>query len=157
MQRVPAPVTVVTAAGPSEARGATIGSFTSVSLDPPLVSFNVEKDSQMHDVLAETGHFAVHLLSDEQSELCTHFAIPDQPGADQLDPVAYRTDEHDTPILEVAPAVLYCRRHEAFEAGDHTIIVGRVVRLDERGEAPPILYYDRDYRSVSAPMETQGQ
>ena len=157
MQRVPAPVTVVTAAGHSEARGATIGSFTSVSLDPPLVSFNVDKDSQMHAVLETAGHFAVHLLSDEQSALCTHFAAPDQEGSDQLDAVAYRADEHDTPVLEAAPAVLHCRWHEAFEAGDHTIVVGRVTRLEEREEAPPILYYDRDYRSVSAPSPTRSR
>ena len=154
MQRVPAPVTVVTAAGHSEARGATIGSFTSVSLDPPLVSFNVEKDSQLRAVLAETSHFAVHLLADRQSELCRHFAIPDQSGADQLAAVAHRADTHGTPILESAPAVLRCRWHEAFEAGDHTIIVGRVTQLEDRGEARPLLYYDRDYRSVSIPADS---
>jgi flavin reductase (DIM6/NTAB) family NADH-FMN oxidoreductase RutF len=149
MQRVPSPVTVVTAAGAGEARGATIGSFTSVSLDPPLVSFNVDRESQMHEVLEDAQHFAIHLLSDGQSELCTHFAAPDRAGADQLAAVDHQTDEHDTPILDTAPAVLSCRRHEAFRAGDHTIIVGRVVGLDERAEAPPILYYNRDYRSVT--------
>jgi len=151
MQRVPSPVTVVTAAGRSEARGATIGSFTSVSLNPPLISFNVDEESQMHEVLNETWHFAVHLLSDDQSELCTHFALPNQAGADQLAAVDYRTDEHGTPILETAPAVLHCRRHEAFSAGDHTILVGRVVELDQRSDARPILYYEQDYRSVTVP------
>lgn len=155
MQRVPSPVTVVTAAGAPEARGATIGSFTSVSLDPPLVSFNVDRETQMHEVLENTQHFAVHLLSDGQSELCTHFAVPDQTGADQLAAVDHQTDEHGTPILDAAPAVLYCRWHEAFGAGDHTIIIGQVVELDERAEAPPILYYNRDYRSVTPPeMQT---
>lgn len=156
MQRVPAPVTVVTAAGANDARGATIGSFTSVSLDPPLVSFNVDRESQMHDVLKHTGHFAVHLLSDEQSELCSHFAIPDQAGADQLADVAHRTDEHGTPILEAAPSVLYCRWHEAFRAGDHTIVVGRVTALEERTEASPILYYEQEYRSVMPPNVSAG-
>lgn len=151
MRRVPAPVTVVTAAGADEARGATIGSFTSVSLDPPLVSFNVDRESQMHEVLRETAHFAVHLLSDDQSQLCTHFAVPDQSGTDQLAAVRHRSDEHGTPILEAAPAVLYCRWYEAFGAGDHTIVVGRVTRLEERTEASPILYYEQDYRSVTPP------
>ena len=151
MRRVPAPVTVVTAAGADEARGATIGSFTSVSLDPPLVSFNVDRESQMHEVLRETAHFAVHLLSDDQSQLCTHFAVPDQSGTDQLAAVRHRPDEHGTPILEAAPAVLYCRWYEAFGAGDHTIVVGRVTRLEERTEASPILYYEQDYRSVTPP------
>ncbi len=157
MQRVPAPVTVVTAAGHSEARGATIGSFTSVSLDPPLVSFNVEKDSQMHEVLAEASHFAVHLLADRQSELCQHFAIPDQSGTEQLEAVRHHSTPHETPILDAAPAVLHCRWHEAFETGDHTIVVGRVIRLEEHEEAPPILYYDRDYRSVSDPTPARSR
>jgi len=151
MRRVPAPVTVVTAAGACEARGATIGSFTSVSLDPPLVSFNVDQESQMHEVLEETAHFAVHLLSDDQSQLCTHFAVPDQSGPDQLAAVTYHSDKHGTPILEAAPAVLYCRWHEAFGAGDHTIVVGRVTRLEERSEASPLLYYQQDYRGVTPP------
>ncbi len=153
MRRVPSPVTVVTAAGPSEARGATIGSFTSVSMDPPLVSFNVEDESQMHDVLAEASHFAVHLLADRQSDLCQHFAVPDQSGGDQLAPVSYRTDTRGIPILDAAPTVLHCRWHEAFGAGDHTIVVGRVTQLEDRDEARPLLYYDRDYRSVSASAE----
>lgn len=157
MRRVPTPVTVVTAAGPSQARGITIGSFTSVSLNPPLVSFNVDKESQMHEVLAATDHFAVHILGEEQSELSTHFAIPDQSGTDQLNAVTYeRAEPHGTPILEAAPAVLHCRPHETFGAGDHTIVVGRVIRVDERTEASPILYYDRGYRGVT-PQSNQAK
>lgn len=153
VQYVPSPVTVITAADQTEARGATIGSFTGVSLDPPLISFNVEKDSQIHDTLAGTLHFAVPLLGDEHAELCDHFAVPDQRGADQLEAVAYRSNEHGTPIFEAAPAVLQCRRHDAIKAGDHLIIVGWVLRMEERDETPSILYYNREYRSVSAPPE----
>lgn len=149
MQRVPSPVTVVTAAGRTEARGATIGSFTSVSLEPPLVSFNVEKGSQMHEVLGEASHFAVHLLGDQQSGLCQHFAVPDQSGSEQLADIPHRVDRHGTPIINEAPAVIHCRVHDAVEAGDHSIVIGRVIRLEERNAVPPILYYNRDYRSVS--------
>lgn len=149
MQRVPAPVTVVTTAGSAEARGATIGSFTSVSLDPPLVSFNVELESQMHEVLGEASHFAVHLLSDEQSQLCQHFALPDQPGAQQLAEVPHRLNGHGIPVIEEAPAVIHCRLYNTVEAGDHSIIIGKVIRLEVRDIRPPILYYNRDYRGVS--------
>lgn len=149
MRRVPSPVTVVTAAGRSEARGATIGSFTSVSLDPPLVSFNVAKGTQIHAVLHEASHFAVHLLSAQQSDLCAHFALPNVAGAEQLAAVSYHTTRYETPILDAAPAVLHCRMHDTFEVGDHTIVVGKVVTLDERDDTRPILYYDREYRSVN--------
>lgn len=150
MRRVPAPVTVVTAVGRTEARGATIGSFTSVSLDPPLVSFNIEKGSQMHAVLDDASHFAVHLLSDEQAALCEHFARPDQPAAEQLAAVPHRTDAHGVPILEDVPVVIHCGFRNAVEAGDHSIVIGRVIRLDERNAVPPILYYNRAYRSGSS-------
>lgn len=149
MQRVPSPVTVVTAAGRTEARGATIGSFTSVSLEPPLVSFNVEKGSQMHDVLDAASHFAVHLLGDQQSGLCQHFAIPDRSGTEQLVDIPHRVNRHGVPIIRDAPLVIHCEVHDAVEAGDHSIVIGRVIRLEERDTVPPILYYNRDYRSVS--------
>ena len=109
----------------------------------------------MHAVLETADYFAVHLLSDEQSGLCSHFAVPDQRGDDQLQAVAHRSGKHGTPILKAAPAVLFCRWHEAFGAGDHVIVVGRVTQLEERKEAPPILYYDRDYRSVSTPSPAE--
>lgn len=149
MRRVPAPVTVVTAAGREEARGATIGSFTSVSLEPPLVSFNVERESQMHDVMEEASRFAVHTLCREQAHLSAHFAVPDCSGVEQLRPVPHRLDIHGTPILEEALSVLHCRLHDTFRAGDHTIVVGEVVEIDRRAEGAPLLYYDRSYHSIN--------
>ena len=64
------------------------------SLEPPFVSFNVDTDGRMHEVLGEAQHFAVHLLSDGRAEPCTRVASPDQAGADQLAEVTSRTDEH---------------------------------------------------------------
>lgn len=148
MRKVPAPVVVVTAAGDEEARGITIGSFTSVSLSPPLISFNVEQASQMHGVLEQANHFAVHLPHREQSELCSHFARPDLSGEDQLRAVAHTRDTNQTPILAEARAVLFCRTHERFVAGDHTIIVGQVTQVVEREGGGPLLYHNRTYCSL---------
>jgi flavin reductase (DIM6/NTAB) family NADH-FMN oxidoreductase RutF len=69
MRRVPSPVVVVTAQGPREARGITIGSFTSLALDPPLVSFNVGCGARMHEVMEACDRFAVHVLGEEQTHL----------------------------------------------------------------------------------------
>ena len=93
-------------------------------------------------VLGKAQHFAVHLLSDGQAEPCTRVPIPDQAGADQPAEVTDRTDEHGPPILSAAPAGLHCRRHDAFAAGDYTILVGRVVEFDQRADARPLLYYE---------------
>lgn len=109
------------------------------SLESPLVSSNVDTDGRMHEVLGEAQHLAVHLLSDGRAEPCTHVAIPDQARADQPAEVTYRTDEHRTLILSAAPVGLHCRRHDALAAGDHTILVGRVVEFDQRADARPLL------------------
>lgn len=148
MRRVPAPVTVVTATGAKEARGATIGSFTSVSLDPPLISFNLEQGSQMHEVMEETSHFAVHILEAGQAALCTHFARPDCSGAEQLGDIAYHLDSYGNPILDAALAILRCRTHARVRAGDHSIIIGEVVEVEERGEGTALLYHNRTYCSI---------
>ena len=149
MRRVPSPVTVVTAAGAEEMRGITIGSFTSVSLDPPLVSFNVAKEAQMHDVLLGAAHFVVHVLTDEQAHLSDHFAVPDVSGAEQFADVDYRLDEaHGTPVLDDVVARLDCTPYAFYEAGDHTIVVGEVTALDVNPTAGPVLYFDRRYCSV---------
>ncbi len=148
MRRVPSPVTVVTAAGTGEARGITIGSFTSVSLDPPLISFNVGHEAQMHALIVRADRFAVHVLSEAQAHLADHFALPDRSGAEQFAPVAYRLDAHGTPILDGALAVFHCARYAVYEAGDHSLLVGRVLDVEAGAEGLPILYFDRTYRSV---------
>jgi len=148
MRRVPSPVTVVTAADAHEARGITIGSFASVSLEPPLVCFNVNHEAQMHDVILEAPRFAVHVLGEEQAHLANHFAVPDRSGAEQFRAVPHQVNEDGTPVLDDVTAVLYCVHHNVFTAGDKSIIIGRVVDvrlLESRGA---VLYYERTYRGV---------
>ena len=147
-RRVPAVVTIVTAASGEEVRGITIGSFTSVALEPPLISFNVRKEARIHRVIMTVSHFAVHLISQQQTHLCEHFAAPDQTSAEQFSTVGYRLGAYSVPILENALAVLYCQRYDVFEAGDHSIILGRVVEIDEANDGEPVLYYNRSYRSI---------
>lgn len=148
MRRVPSPVTVVTARGEEEMRGITIGSFTSTSLNPPLISFNVEREAQMHDVLAGAERYAVHVLRVDQAYLSNHFAVPDRTGAEQFEKVSYHTDDDGTPVLDGVLAVLHCRRYAAYEAGDHSIFVGEVEAIEAAEEAAPLLYFNRSYRSV---------
>lgn len=154
MRRVASPVTVVTAGGPGPMRGITIGSFTSVSLEPPLISFNVQHDAQMHGVIMDCARFAVHILSEEQAYLSEHFAVPDRGGEEQFEGIAYHLDLHGTPILTGVLAILHCTPHGTLEAGDHTIIVGEVVALEEGVEGGPVLYYDRSYRGIGPEVQS---
>ncbi len=148
MRRVASPVTVVTAAANGTARGATIGSFTSVSLDPPLVSFNVQKPSAFHAVLAGAEAFAVHLLGDDQADLATHFALPDLESEAQLSAVPHDSSPTDPPVLHGTFGVLHCTPWAVHDAGDHSLFLGHVERVTEGTAAGPLLYYARSYRAV---------
>jgi 3-hydroxy-9,10-secoandrosta-1,3,5(10)-triene-9,17-dione monooxygenase reductase component len=152
MRRVPCPVTVVTAANADEMRGITIGSFTSVSLDPPLICFNVARDAQMHDLIVSAPRFAVHLLGSDQAVIANHFAIPDLPAGAQFESVSFATNEFGLPILDEVLAVVYCNRYAVYDAGDHSLILGEVTDIQRFREGTPLLYFDRTYREIGAPL-----
>lgn len=150
MREVPSPVTVVTVGGSHEMRGITIGSFASTSLRPPLISFNVSRDAQIYDAIVAAERFAVHILSDRQAQLADHFATPEQSSEEQFRDLPFRVDPRGVPVLLDTLAVLFCERYEVAEAGDHSIVVGRVMGIETGSEADrkPLLYYNRTYRRV---------
>ena len=149
MRRVASPVTVVTAAGGDGPRGATIGSFTSVSLHPPLVSFNVQKGSGLHAALFDADAFAVHLLGDGQADLAEQFALPDLTSEAQFRGVPHAWAGGDAPpVLHGVFGVLHCRRWAIHDAGDHSLFLGEVTLVEEGQASGPLLYYDRSYRAV---------
>ncbi|MEM1125409.1 MAG: flavin reductase family protein [Bacteroidota bacterium] len=150
MRQVPSPVTVVTMRTPEGLRGVTIGSFTSVSLEPPLISFNVQRASQAHLALQTAEAFAVHVLSEAQVDLSNHFARPDRTGEEQFASIEYRVDTHGLPILPGAVAVLRCRPYAFYEAGDHDLVLGEVLEATLEAPAAALLYHNRAYRTVGA-------
>ena len=147
----PAPVVVVTTEAGGEPRGATIGSFTSVSLDPPLVSFNVTHGSALHTALAAESGWAVHLLAAAQADVAERFARPDLAGADQLAPFSHVVGD-GPPLLRGALSILLCQPHARFEAGDHTVWVGRVTGVVEGAGSEPLVYHRQSYRGVGEPV-----
>lgn len=148
MRQLPYPVTIVTAADGSVQRGITIGSFTSVSLDPPLVSFNVEKEAQMHELLVKATHFSVHIPETSQTDLCTNFSIPDQSAAEQFDQLDYTYNSYGTPVLPDVVAAIHCKKYTSIEAGDHSIFIGEVLEIDLLKEDAAVLYLNGSYRSI---------
>ncbi|MEM6783418.1 MAG: flavin reductase family protein [Bacteroidota bacterium] len=153
MRHVASPVTVVTAiSGPAAsertARGATIGSFTSVSLDPPLVSFNVIRGTGLHGVLETSEAFCVHLLHAGQADLATHFALPDLTSAEQLAAIPHRLNDDGVPVFDGTMGVFHCRVWARYRAGDHDLILGKVTRVEGGVGEEPLLYYARSYRTV---------
>jgi flavin reductase (DIM6/NTAB) family NADH-FMN oxidoreductase RutF len=154
MREVPSPVTVVTArAGASGERpfGITIGSLASVSLRPPLVSFNVSEEARTYGWIEAAERFAVHVLRAGQAALAERFADPGLPLAEQFAGLAWHSGPEGRPVLDGALAVLHCRLHSRIRAGDSDLVVGRVTGTE--GAAPaadPLVYYRRGYRTVAS-------
>lgn len=155
MRQLPFPVTIATAAIGKEKRGITIGSFTSLSLDPPLISFNIDHEAQIHGLIKRATHFAIHIPQPDQSNLCDHFAISGQTGEEQFEGVDYYRSAYGSPILNGISTVIQCRSYDQLKAGDHTIIIGEVVEIDQQNEKPGVLYHDRSYRLVGQSVPKQ--
>jgi len=148
MRLLPYPVTVITTVSGERKRGITIGSFTSLSLDPPLVSFNVTGDSQMHELLEEAERFVVHIPGAGQQELCIRFALPDQSDDDQFKGINYSQKPGYPPILDKVIAEVHCKMFRLFKAGDHSIVIGEVELIKRNRDELSILYCNGDYQSL---------
>lgn len=149
MRRVPAPVTVVTGRSTTGRLGAaTIGSFTSVSLAPPLVSFNVFRGSDLDAALDVEAGFVVHVLHDGQAELAARFAHPGLSAEDRLRLSGVPVDEHAAPVLPDALARLHGIVRSRLVAGDHRLYLGEITRVEGPFGGDPLVYLDRTYGTV---------
>ena len=148
LQEVASPVVVVAVRTADEARGATIGSFASVSLDPPLVSFNVTHETRLYDALRESRAFTVQILAEDQPDVAAHFAIPDASGADQFAPFPHTLAPGLAPRLDGVLSTLVCAVEMTVEAGDHTVVIGTVESIVRGRRAAPLLYYRQSYRGI---------
>jgi flavin reductase (DIM6/NTAB) family NADH-FMN oxidoreductase RutF len=143
----PTGVCVVTAApGEGPAAGFVVGSFTSVSLDPPLVAFFPDKKSTSWPRIAPAGHFCVNILSADQEHLCRRFASK---AEDKFAGVDTRTASTGAPILDGVVAWIDCELESVADAGDHYIVLGRVRELQIETGALPLLFFQGGYGRFS--------
>jgi 3-hydroxy-9,10-secoandrosta-1,3,5(10)-triene-9,17-dione monooxygenase reductase component len=141
----PTGVTIVAGIHEGEPVGFTIGSFTSVSLDPPLVGFLPMKDSETWALMAQGDSFCVNVLSRDQADLCWKFAKRGN-EAERFEGVAWHPAPTGSPVLDRAVAWIDCTIEQVYEMGDHYFVLGRVVALDadadHDGDGPyPLLFY----------------
>ena len=151
LRHVASPVVLVTTLDADGPRGATMGSFASVSLAPPLVSFNVQHGSRLYSALEQGGPFAVQLLSDAQAAVADHFATPNLTSAEQLAPFAHAVGPHGLALVDGALATLVCQPEAWWRAGDHAVVAGRVEQIVPGADGAPLLWYARGYRTVGGP------
>jgi flavin reductase (DIM6/NTAB) family NADH-FMN oxidoreductase RutF len=139
-------VTVVTCVDPDgRPFGLTVNSFTSVSLDPPLLLVSISKRARCAAALAEAGHFAVNVLQTGQQPASIRFSTRDE---DRFGATPWSTGETGAPLLMESLGVFECERHAVHEGGDHLILVGKVIRASFDPNMDPLLYFRGRYRRL---------
>lgn len=141
-------VTIVTARAPDGTPvGLTVNSFSSVSLEPPLVLWSLARTSRALDVFTHQEHWAINILSADQEELSNRFASS---GDDKFSGVEMEDGVAGAPLLTDCVARLQCRTASQFDGGDHVILVGEVVKF-ERSDLDPLVFYRGRYARIQTP------
>jgi flavin reductase (DIM6/NTAB) family NADH-FMN oxidoreductase RutF len=122
----------------------TISSFSSVSLDPPLILWNIGNESCNYAAFSDTEHFAVHVLADHQGDLSARFAAR---TGDKFAGLECTGGIDGDPILPEFAACFQCRTEHRYPGGDHLIIVGRIVNFEDR-MLEPLIFHRSSYRRV---------
>jgi flavin reductase (DIM6/NTAB) family NADH-FMN oxidoreductase RutF len=127
--------------------GLTANSFTSLSLDPPMVLFCLDYKVASFDAFKPGGNFAVNILASEQQDLSNRFA---KSGPDKWDGVKFDTWDSGCPILPGCLASMECKVSSINEGGDHVIVIGEVVRMERaQGDVMPLMYFKGGYANLS--------
>ena len=121
--------------------GFTANSFTSVSLDPQLISICIDKESFNIDTFSITEHFAVSILSESQQSISTTFATPNEERFKDID---WRSEDTGSPIISNAVAWFDCKTEQVVDAGDHLILIGKIISFDSSPKTP-LMYLRGNY------------
>lgn len=138
-------VTVVTTRWQAGPAGLTVNSFTSLSLEPPLILWCLNRVSGSRAAFTAARHFAVNVLAADQYETALGFAGP----GDRFAGRAYRTGAHGLPVLERTVGTLICRRERIVPAGDHLVVIGEVLEYSA-GPGAALLFVDGAYHAGPA-------
>ena len=143
----PTGVAVVTAEAPgAPPMGITVNSFTSVSLNPPLVLWCLDRKSDRFGVFSGASAYTISVLGTAHEDVSASLA---RPGAHRLDGLALVRTRSGPPALEDALAIFECTREAVYEGGDHVILVGRVVRFARREAGGPLVFFRGKYGALS--------
>ncbi|HEX5468359.1 MAG TPA: flavin reductase family protein [Gaiellaceae bacterium] len=147
MRSFPTGVAILTVDAGGERLGLTVNALVSLSLEPPLVGVAVSRQAAMHELLREAGGFALSLLAGDQEAIAQHFARGVPPFA-HWHGIATRAGAAGAPLIEDALGWLQCRNHDEYLAGDHTLVVGEVLAVEEGRRAAALVFLGQRYSSV---------
>lgn len=148
MSSLPTGVTVVTTEEDGLHSGVTIGSFTSVSLEPPLVGFFTTEDSSTLIVLDRSRKFCVNVLRHDQVDICLRFASPD--SDDRFSGVDFAASPSGCAVIEGSLAWLDCSVESVTTTGDHLLVLGRVEALSEKNPGLPLIFWSSGFGTFAA-------
>lgn len=138
-------VTIVTTCGPDgKDYGLTANSFNSVSMNPPMVLWSINRDASSAPAFMGSGHFAVHILATDQESLSNSFA---RSGGDKFAGLSLERGPGNIPLLSGCSARFQCKTSYQYEGGDHIILVGEVLAFD-RYDSAPLVFHGGGYRSL---------
>lgn len=140
-------VTVITTLHEGRRVGLTVNSFTSLSLEPPLVLWCLRRQSATHPAFAAAEYFAVNVLAADQRNLAERFAG----RSERFTGVALHAGRYGLPLLDGTVGTLVCRRDRVIPGGDHVVFIGAVLDCAAR-QGPPLLFLDSTYYPAISPM-----
>jgi 3-hydroxy-9,10-secoandrosta-1,3,5(10)-triene-9,17-dione monooxygenase reductase component len=147
LSRFASGVTIVTYSDEKIKGGITVSSFSSLSIDPPLILFNINKSTPSHEKLISSSHFAVHILSTSQEDLSNQFSSSKTDKNEILNSISSETIS-SCPIIPGSLSVLVCENHKCFEGGDHSIFLGKIISVMTDENKEPLLYFNRAYHTL---------
>ncbi|MFV0382678.1 flavin reductase family protein [Paracoccus sp. (in: a-proteobacteria)] len=128
-------VTVITTTTDEGDHGMTANAFMSVSLDPPLITISLDRDSRMREKIRDSGRYAVNILSHDMEHVAMHFAGRHNPDLAEI--LGHRSG---LPVVPGAVAVFMTEVAQEIEAGDHTLFIGHVIDLERDETAMPLVF-----------------
>ena len=138
-------VAVVTAQHDGHRYGMTVNSFTSISLEPPLISVALKHLTHTHELVEKSGEFSITVLASHQKELSDRFAGKLPSIHDRFDGVATEKLLIDAPLLQEGLAYFNCRVVTSIPVGENTLFVAEVIAARGEGEGNPLVYHNRVY------------
>ncbi|MGE7778860.1 flavin reductase family protein [Peribacillus sp. NPDC097264] len=148
MGSYPTGVTVITTVDANnQPVGLTANSFTSVSIDPLLILWSIDKKAGSYAAFNHSNYFVVNILAANQQDICWAFASKTEP--DRFSKCEWQMSENNVPVIKQTYANLACKKHQVVDAGDHYIFIGQVVNI-EKNDQEPMLYFRRNVGPVPA-------
>lgn len=142
-------VTVVTAVHEGQKHGMTVNSFTSISLDPAMITISLKTGSRTYDMVTSSRKFGLTILSMEQTQISDIFAVRFPEIEDRFDGVQVETLVTGAPLIVGGLAWLDCRVVDTYYAGMNTLFIAEVVSARSFGDGQPLLYHNREYWKLS--------